>query len=136
MQMRVACSALIYRKVYNFPSSNLSISITSKVCDIVVQSLRLSQRALGEATTGQMVNLLSTDVSRLEICFLHYIWIGPIQLAIVIYILWGYFGWACLAGGALIVIFVPFQSGLYLPFGGTTIRRSQDAPDLREIVLY
>jgi ATP-binding cassette subfamily C (CFTR/MRP) protein 4 len=103
-----------------------------------VQSLRLSQRALGEATTGQMVNLLSTDVSRLEICFLHYIWIGPIQLAIVIYILWGYFGWACLAGGALIVIFVPFQSGLYLPFNGdlgTTIRRSQDAPDLPEIAI-
>lgn len=37
-------------------------------------------------------------------------WIGPIQLGIVIYILWSKFGWSCLVGVALLVLFVPFQS--------------------------
>jgi ATP-binding cassette subfamily C (CFTR/MRP) protein 4 len=67
---------------------------------------------LGKTTIGQLVNLLSNDVNRFDICMgmLHYIWIGPLQLTIVIYILWGYFGWPCLAGIALLVLFVPFQS--------------------------
>jgi ATP-binding cassette subfamily C (CFTR/MRP) protein 4 len=67
---------------------------------------------LGKTTIGQLVNLLSNDVNRFDICMgmLHYIWIGPLQLTIVIYILWGYFGWPCLAGVALLVLFVPFQS--------------------------
>ncbi|CAL8127054.1 unnamed protein product [Orchesella dallaii] len=96
MQIRVATSSLIYRK-----------------------SLKLSQAAIGKTNVGQMVNLLSNDVNRFDLCvgFLHYLWIGPIQIAIVTYILWGYFGWPCLTGVALLVLFVPFQSQMGRLFG-------------------
>ena len=78
------------------------------------QALKLSQASLGQTAIGQLVNFLSNDVNRFDqaTCFIHYLWIGPIQLIIVIFILYGYFGPACFAGVALLVLFVPFQSKL------------------------
>lgn len=57
-RMRIACSAAIYRK-----------------------SLRMSKRAVTQTSAGNVVNLLSNDVSRLDygFIFVHYIWILPIQ---------------------------------------------------------
>ncbi|ODN02105.1 Multidrug resistance-associated protein 4 [Orchesella cincta] len=98
MQIRVATSSLIYRK-----------------------SLKLSQAAIGKTNVGQMVNLLSNDVNRFDLCvgFLHYLWIAPFQLGLVTYILWDYlgFGWTCLPGVAVLVLFVPFQSQMGRLFG-------------------
>lgn len=56
--MRIACSSAIYRK-----------------------SLRMSKRAATQTSAGNVVNLLSNDVSRLDygFIFVHYIWILPIQ---------------------------------------------------------
>ncbi|ODN02112.1 Multidrug resistance-associated protein 4 [Orchesella cincta] len=89
MKIRIACCALVYRK-----------------------SLRLSQTALGKTNVGQLTNLLSNDVNRFDqsCVFLHYLWVGPIQTAIVTYILWGYYGPSCLAGLFVLVLFVPFQA--------------------------
>lgn len=57
-QMRIACSAAIYRK-----------------------TLRMSKRATTKTSAGNVVNLLSNDVSRLDygFIFVHYIWILPFQ---------------------------------------------------------
>lgn len=57
-QMRIACSAAIYRK-----------------------TLRMSKLATTQTSAGNVVNLLSNDVSRLDygFIFVHYIWILPIQ---------------------------------------------------------
>lgn len=57
-RMRIACSAAIYRK-----------------------SLRMSKRAITQTSAGNVVNLLSNDVSRLDygFIFVHYIWILPFQ---------------------------------------------------------
>jgi ATP-binding cassette, subfamily C (CFTR/MRP), member 4 len=57
-QMRIACSAAIYRK-----------------------TLRMSKRATTQTSAGNVVNLLSNDVSRLDYGFIfaHYIWILPFQ---------------------------------------------------------
>jgi len=76
-----------------------------------MQALRLSQGSLGRTTIGQMVNLLSNDVNRFDqaTIFIHYLWVGPLQTAIVTVILWYYFGPSCLAGLSVLLLFVPFQ---------------------------
>lgn len=57
-QMRIACSAAIYRK-----------------------TLRMSKLATTQTSAGNVVNLLANDVSRLDygFIFVHFIWILPIQ---------------------------------------------------------
>ena len=89
MKLRVAHCSFIYRK-----------------------ALKLSRKAQGESTIGQMVNLLSNDVNRFDYSafFIHYFWIGPLQLLVVLYITYTSIGPACFVGAGLIVAFVPLQS--------------------------
>lgn len=67
MKMRVSMCSMIYRK-----------------------ALRLSKTALGETTAGQVVNLLSNDVGRLDlaIIFIHFLWVGPLETIAVTYLMY------------------------------------------------
>lgn len=84
-QMRIACSAAIYRK-----------------------TLRMSKRATTQTSAGNVVNLLSNDVSRLDygFIFVHYIWILPIQ---------GNVSCAVLSVAIEIYVFCNFRLSLILP---------------------
>ena len=42
--------------------------------------------------------------------FVHYLWCGPLQFLIVMYLTWEKIGYATFVGGALIIAMVPFQS--------------------------
>lgn len=88
MKARVACCSLIYRK-----------------------SLRLSRTALGQTTAGQIVNLMSNDVNRFDTCslFAHYLWISPLQTAIITYLMYTEVGIAAVIGTAFILLLVPLQ---------------------------
>ncbi|XP_015433210.1 PREDICTED: multidrug resistance-associated protein 4 [Dufourea novaeangliae] len=89
MRMRIACSSLMYRKI-----------------------LRLSKSSTNVTTPGQIINLMSNDVSRFEQLFvmLHYIWILPIQGALITFMIWESVGIACLAGVFLISVqTIPLQ---------------------------
>ena len=59
-----------------------------------------------------MVNLLSNDVNRFDFSpfFIHYLWCGPLQMAIIMYLTYQSIGNATFVGGALILAFVPLQS--------------------------
>ncbi len=74
--------------------------------------MKLSKSALGKSTIGQMVNLLSNDVNRFDMStfFVHYLWCGPLQFILVVYLTYLAIGPAAFVGGALIIAFVPFQS--------------------------
>ncbi|XP_018570688.1 probable multidrug resistance-associated protein lethal(2)03659 [Anoplophora glabripennis] len=88
MKLRVACSSVVYRKI-----------------------LRLSRTALGNTTVGQLVNLLSNDVSKFDQGFVlaHFVWVGPIQVGVGTWLLYREIGMAALFGVAFLVSFVPLQ---------------------------
>ncbi|KAH8232361.1 hypothetical protein KR032_004783 [Drosophila birchii] len=91
MKMRVALSSLIYRK-----------------------ALRLSRTALGDTTVGQVVNLLSNDVGRFDLVLInvHYLWIAPLELILVTYLMYTQIGISSLFGIAIMLLFLPFQAYL------------------------
>jgi hypothetical protein len=77
----------------------------------ILQALRLSMAALGEATAGQVVNLMSNDVNRFDVAvvFLHYLWIGPIETFVVTYFMWNEVGPSAAIGVASLLLFIPLQ---------------------------
>ncbi|KAJ8684206.1 hypothetical protein QAD02_019998, partial [Eretmocerus hayati] len=90
MRARVACCALIYRK-----------------------TLRLNKSVLDQTAAGQVVNLMSNDVSRFDTLFQFFnmVWITPIQAILIIYVMWDAIGVLLLVGIAiLLIIAVPLQS--------------------------
>ncbi|KPI93323.1 Multidrug resistance-associated protein 4 [Papilio xuthus] len=92
LKVKVGVSSLIYRKV-----------------------LRMSQTSLGEVAAGKLVNLLSNDVARFDFAFmfLHYFWLVPIQLCVVLVLLYYTAGFAPYVGlfGVFILV-LPVQAGL------------------------
>ncbi|XP_063977599.1 ATP-binding cassette sub-family C member 4-like [Diachasmimorpha longicaudata] len=89
MQVRVACSSLIYRK-----------------------SLKLSKASLNKTTPGQVVNILSNDVSRFDMLpmYLPHLFIMPIQIIVIGSIMWTGIGLSTLVGIAtLLVMTIPLQ---------------------------
>jgi ATP-binding cassette subfamily C (CFTR/MRP) protein 4 len=60
---------------------------------------------------GQAVNLLSNDVSRFDVflLFLAYIWIGPVEMVIIVYLMWQQIGIAMFTGVASVVLIIPLQ---------------------------
>ncbi|CRK99302.1 CLUMA_CG012571, isoform A [Clunio marinus] len=91
-QMRIACSAAIYRK-----------------------TLRMSKRATSQTSAGNVVNLLSNDVGRLDygFIFIHFIWILPIQACLICYLIWREVKYAAVVGVVgLLLKTVPIQTGL------------------------
>ncbi|XP_010843691.1 PREDICTED: multidrug resistance-associated protein 4-like [Bison bison bison] len=88
------------------------------------QALRLSSSAMGKTTTGQIVNLLSNDVNRFDqvTVFLHYLWVGPLQVIAVTALLWMEIGMSCLAGMAVLIILLLLQSCFGMSFSSLRSR--------------
>lgn len=91
MKLRVAACSLIYRK-----------------------AMKLSKSALAETTLGQMVNLLSNDVSRFDFAMTHFhtLWVAPIETVVVMFLVYIYVGPTGLVGTIFLLLFIPFQSKL------------------------
>lgn len=77
----------------------------------------MSQNSLGEVAAGKLVNLLSNDVSRFDFAFmfLHYFWLVPIQLCVVLVLLYYTAGFAPYVGlfGVFILV-LPVQGNFLL----------------------
>ncbi|KAK9869792.1 hypothetical protein WA026_003524 [Henosepilachna vigintioctopunctata] len=88
MKMRICCTSMIYRK-----------------------ALKLSKNALAKTTTGQIVNLLSNDVTKFEQGFdnTDYALVAPIQTILGLYILYREIGVSAVFGVLFLLSFVPLQ---------------------------
>ncbi|CAN0562585.1 unnamed protein product [Rangifer tarandus platyrhynchus] len=103
----------ILHHLYFYHIQRVGMRLRVAVCHMIYRkSLRLSSSAMGKTTTGQIVNLLSNDVSRFDqvTMFLHYLWVGPLQAVTVTALLWMEIGMSCLAGMAVLIILLLLQS--------------------------
>ncbi|XP_018564796.1 multidrug resistance-associated protein 4-like [Anoplophora glabripennis] len=82
-RIKVACSSLLYRKI-----------------------LKLSLTSLSQTASGEIVNLLSNDMQRIDTAavFFHYIYCAPLQVILVGYVMYQMVGISCFPGMLFIVI--------------------------------
>ncbi|PAV58307.1 hypothetical protein WR25_02213 [Diploscapter pachys] len=99
---------------------------------IMNKGLQISSAALHKTTVGHMVNLLSTDVAKLDMVvqFFHYIFVVPLLLVIYIYLLWVEIGWSSFAGLAVLLVMLPLQA-FYAKQMGKTRRDMAKRSDKR-----
>ncbi len=94
MKASVALSYLLYKKVLRLPQ----IPEVSDDTDP-------DKLAQGN-TTGQLINIMTNDLSRLPrfLLFLHYLWVSPIQFVEISVAVWFKVGYATLAGTVLCLL--------------------------------
>ena len=87
---------------------------TCLVAAVYRKSLRLSNSAKTDATTGEIVNLMSVDAQRfIEMTpFINLIWSAPLQIVLSLYFLWQELGISVLGGLAVMVIMIPINGYL------------------------
>uniref|UniRef100_A0A4W2FW02 Multidrug resistance-associated protein 4-like n=1 Tax=Bos indicus x Bos taurus TaxID=30522 RepID=A0A4W2FW02_BOBOX len=109
----------VLHHLYFYHMQRVGMRLRVAVCHMIYhKTLRLSSSAMGKTTTGQIVNLLSNDVNRFDqvTTFLHYLWVGPLQVIAVTALLWMEIGMSCLAGMAVLIILLLLQSCFGMSF--------------------
>ncbi|KAI2474069.1 ATP binding cassette (ABC) protein subfamily C member, provisional [Diabrotica virgifera virgifera] len=97
---------------FNLLNSQMALKMRVSVCSLIYRkALRLSKSALAETTIGQMVNLLSNDVDRFDnsIFYFQYTYVAPIEMLVVMYLLYHNIGTTALAGAVLLLSIIPLQ---------------------------
>ncbi|XP_051881887.1 multidrug resistance-associated protein 4 isoform X2 [Pristis pectinata] len=103
----------VLHHLYFFHVQRSGMKLRIAMCHMIYKkALRLNNIALAKTTTGQIVNLLSNDVNKFDqaTIFLHFLWVGPLQVIAVIALLWHEIGPSCLAGIAVLLILMPVQT--------------------------
>ncbi|KAK3921166.1 Multidrug resistance-associated protein 4 [Frankliniella fusca] len=83
--------SIICRNRYEITAYHTGLRIRAACCSVIYRkALRLSCGAMGDMATGQIVNLISNDVSRFDIMciFFHYMWGGPLLSAVIVFLFW------------------------------------------------
>uniref|UniRef100_A0A3P9JMH4 Cystic fibrosis transmembrane conductance regulator n=1 Tax=Oryzias latipes TaxID=8090 RepID=A0A3P9JMH4_ORYLA len=99
--------------LYFYHVQRAGMKIRVAMCHMIYKkALSLSNSAMGKTTTGQIVNLLSNDVNKFDevTIFLHFLWVAPLQAAVVVGLLWMEIGPSCLAGMVVLMFLMPTQT--------------------------
>ncbi|CAD7092877.1 unnamed protein product [Hermetia illucens] len=88
MKLRIATMGMIYRK-----------------------SLRLNKTALGDTTTGKIVNLITNDVGKMDFALIGFnaLWVGPLETILIVYLIYREIGVSSIAGVIFLLLFIPIQ---------------------------
>ncbi|KAM6436507.1 cystic fibrosis transmembrane conductance regulator isoform 2-T2 [Liasis olivaceus] len=91
MQIRIAMFSLIYKKI-----------------------LKLSSRVLDKISTGQLVSLLSNNLNKFDegLALAHFVWIAPLQVVLLMGLLWEMLQASALCGLGFLILVVLFQAWL------------------------
>ncbi|GMT36668.1 hypothetical protein PFISCL1PPCAC_27965 [Pristionchus fissidentatus] len=75
------------------------------------KALNLSNTARKNRTTGEIVNLMSIDIQRLQdiTTFIMLFWSAPLQVCLSIYFLWKLLGVSVVAGLVILIAMLPFN---------------------------
>ncbi|KAK4879108.1 hypothetical protein RN001_007254 [Aquatica leii] len=117
VRIQIVCSTLIYQKI-----------------------LKLNKAALRQTTPGQIINLLSNDITTFETFFnlTHHIFVTPLQTCLVLYLTYREIGISAILGASLIFLFIPihYLSGRLISKYRlkTSIRRDERIRLMNEIV--
>ncbi|GAB0087984.1 multidrug resistance-associated protein 4 [Sergentomyia squamirostris] len=98
---------------FMFNAFYIGMRIRIAMCSIVYRkALKLSRTALGDTAPGKIVNLLSNDVSRIDMVsyFINSMWSSPLIALCIGYLLWRDIGWPGFVGMAVIFIIVSVQT--------------------------
>ncbi|XP_074035480.1 probable multidrug resistance-associated protein lethal(2)03659 isoform X2 [Leptinotarsa decemlineata] len=105
-------SIAFIRSQYMMCARHVGIKIRTGVCSLVYRkAAKLNQSALGKSPTGKIVNLLSNDISRIDMAatLVHQMWIGPITAVIVLFIVFKNIGFSGTPGILIILAVLPIQ---------------------------
>uniref|UniRef100_A0A8C5C8Y1 Uncharacterized protein n=1 Tax=Gadus morhua TaxID=8049 RepID=A0A8C5C8Y1_GADMO len=103
--------AVMHHLYFHYQKVGMKIRVA--LCHMIYKkALCLSNSATGKTTTGQIVNLLSNDVGKFDelTIWLQALWVAPIQVAVVVALLWAEIGPSCLAGILVPIILMPLQT--------------------------
>lgn len=98
---------------YNTMSSHIGLRMRAAVCSLVFRKcLKLDMISTRETAPGQIVNLVSNDVSRFDLVTVtsHFMWSSPIITLMVTYIIYEDIGNAAFFGLAAAFCVIPLQS--------------------------
>ncbi|NXX44346.1 MRP3 protein, partial [Tricholaema leucomelas] len=78
------------------------------------KSLVITNSAKRSSTVGEIVNLMSVDAQRFMdlVPFFNMLWSAPLQIFLALYFLWQTLGPSVLAGVAVMVLLIPFNSAV------------------------
>lgn len=121
LRIRVSCAALIYRKVrvgrQTVEPFGDDIDCCKRIPTMTIihspsQALRMTKSATVDGLNGQVINLMSSDIGRLEtvMALAPDLFKGPIELAVFSYFIYREIGYFGVIGIGFIVCFIPFQS--------------------------
>lgn len=81
------------------------------ISGIYRKAMRISNSAKKDSTVGEIVNLMAVDAHRfLELTsYLHFIWSGPLIMALALYFLYDLIGAAIFAGLGVLILMVPIN---------------------------
>ncbi|XP_011211265.2 probable multidrug resistance-associated protein lethal(2)03659 isoform X1 [Bactrocera dorsalis] len=113
----ILCNVInvLFRHPYMLGIQHIGMKVRLAMCNLIYRkALRLNRTALGGTTTGQVVNLISNDVGRLDtsIMHIHVLWVGPIEIIVVAVLMYREIGIASLFGVAAMLLFIPLQAFL------------------------
>ncbi|CAB3223726.1 unnamed protein product [Arctia plantaginis] len=90
-------------------TSKVGVKINCALSSMLYKkALNLTNKARKKHTVGEIMNLMSTDVTRFtDLTLMHLIWSAPLQVALAMYFLWNVLGISVLAGLGVIICLTP-----------------------------